>query len=180
MKISSKAEFFHLWKAGVLGNRTNLWDDPQRAFDSGAPEIGFRELGKSGGGAWTKVSRNHVFDTAREWTNLGRRFILDDGCPDELRILQGEICRSCRGLEGFLDTTAKLPMRKAMAAGHMRHCSGATVLALLDKFMDPSSQDDIRDLLDLYPDATIEFSCFSVDVGVFPGRNTLFWEVRNY
>ena len=57
MQIRSKAEFFRLWEAGVLGNRTNLWRDPQDAYDSGAPEIGFREIGRAGGGAWEKVPR---------------------------------------------------------------------------------------------------------------------------
>ena len=71
-------------------------------------------------------------------------------------------------------------MRLAMAAGHMRHCSYATVNALLEKFMDPSSRGDLDALLELFPDATVEFSCFSINVGVFPGRNTLFWEVRDY
>lgn len=46
--------------------------------------------------------------------------------------------------------------------------------------MDPSSQQDLDDLLDLYPDATIEFTCYDIDLGVIPNRNTIFWEVRNY
>lgn len=180
MKITSKAQFFRLWKAGVLGNRTNLWERPEDAVASRAPLIGFREIGKSGGGSWTRVSRDQVYETAQQWRRLGRKFICDDGAPDESRVLQGEICRTIRGLEGFLDVGGRLPMRQAIAAGHMRPCTGATILALLDKFMDPSSRDDLFDLLDLYPDATIEFSCFTVDVGVFPNRATMFWEVRNY
>lgn len=180
MQIRSKAEFFRLWEAGVLGNRTNLWRDPNDAFISGAPEIGFREVGKSGGGAWTKVPRMDVYATAADWHKLGRNFIMDDGCPDEHRGLQGEICRTYRGLEGFLDVGGGLPMRSAMAAGHFRSYSPTEVLALVEQFMDPSSKDDLFLLLDQYPDATIEFSTFRVDVGVFPNRNTLFWETRNY
>jgi hypothetical protein len=53
-------------------------------------------------------------------------------------------------------------------------------LALLDRFMDPNSRADLDALLDLYPDAAVEFSCFSVNVGIFPARNTIFWETRNY
>jgi len=180
VKITSKAEFFRLWEAGVLGNRTNLWRDAKDAYASMAPEIGFRQIGKAGGGAWEKVPREDVFKTAERWTELGRTFIMDDGCPDWCRRLQGEICRTYRGLEGFLDTVNRLPMRPAIAAGHMKSVSGSTILFLLDRFMDPSSRDDLDSILELYPDATVEFSCFGVDVGVFPGRNTIFWEVRNY
>lgn len=180
MQIPNKREFFRLWEAGVLGNRTNIWRDPIEAYRSGAPEIGFREVGKSGGGAWTRCPRAEVFDVAKQWRNHGRNFIMDDGCPDEKRTLQGEICRTFRGLEGFLDIGAKLAMRPAIAAGHMRSYRGAHVHALLERFMDPSSRDDLEMLLELYPDATIEFTSFSVDVGVFPNRNTILWETRNY
>ena len=180
MIIPNKAEFFRLWEAGVLGNRTNIWRHPEEAYLSGAPEIGFREVGRAGGGAWTRCPREQVFDVARQWSSLGRKFIMDDGCPDEKRLIQGEICRTYRGLEGYIDVGAKLPMRGAAAAGHMKNYSGSMVAWLTQKYMDPSSLDDLYMLLDLYPDATIEFTTFSVDVGVFPNRNTLFWETRNY
>jgi hypothetical protein len=105
---------------------------------------------------------------------------MDDGCPDSERVMQGEICRTFRGLEGYIDVGATLPMRQAAAAGHMKNYSGSTVRYLLDRYMDPSSIDDLYALLDLFPDATVEFTTFRVDVGVFPNRNTLFWETRNY
>ena len=184
MKILSKTEFFDLWEKGVLGNRTRLWRDSRAAaqdgYDLNILRFGFRELGKGGGGAWETCTRAQLLFVADRWTAAGRRFIIDDGCPDDKRTLQGEICRTWKGLEGFLDVTAQLPMRKAMAAGHMRHCSYATVNALLEKFMDPSSRDDLEILLDLYPESTVEFSSFSVDVGVLPNRNTIMWETRNY
>lgn len=180
MQILSKAEFFRLWEAGVLGNRTNIWRNPVDAFASGASEIGFRELGKTGGGAWTRGPREDVFKIAAEWKSKGRIFIMDDGCPDHERVIQGEICRTFRGLEGYIDTQAVLPMRQAAAAGHLKPYSGSVVRYLLDRYMDPSSIDDLYMLLDLYPDATVEFTTFRVDVGVFPNRNTLFWETRNY
>ena len=186
MKITSKKIFFDLWEAGVLGNRTRLWKDPYAALADARrldiKEIGFREVRPMGAGAgkWEKVPTEQLLCTAAKWVSEGRKFLLDDGAPDWCRTLQGEICRTYRGLEGYLDTIGRYPMRPAMAAGDMRHCSGATVLALVQRFMDPSSQDDLWDLLDLYPDAAIEFSCFRIDVGIFPHRNTLFWETRNY
>ena len=104
---------------------------------------------------------------------------MDDGAPDDKRTLCGEVARTYRGLEGTLGVV-QMPMREAMKKGLLLPRSGATVLALLDKYMDPSSRDDLDALLDLYPDATVELSCFTVDVGVIPGRNTIFWEVRDY
>ena len=194
MKIGSKAEFFKLWEAGLLGNRTRLWRDPQQAYKwavhevatkdlpFGHPLIGFREIRPYGAGAgkWERVSWLYLLDTCQLWDNEDRKYLLDDGCPDDKKTIQGEICRTIRGWEGFIDTVGTKTMRPAMAAGHMKPFKGAAVLAILHHYMDPSSMDDVYQILDLYPDATIEFSCFTVDVGVFPGRNTLFWEVRDY
>lgn len=194
MEIRSKRQFFELWEAGVLGNRTQLWRDPLKAFEWGCnfasfalgrdpdiPMIGFREIRTgAGAGKWERVPWHRVFLTAEQWRSENRKFILDDGAPDEYRTLQGEVCRTIRGLESYLEVGGSLPMRPAMAAGLMKHRGYLETKVLLDRWMDPSSRDDLDALLELYPEATVEFSCFSVDVGVFLGRNTIFWEVRNY
>lgn len=196
MQIRSKAQFFELWEAGVLGNRTRLWRDPLTAWYWGRdtnfssptmpddlPQIGFRELrkpGTTGAGKWEKVPWHRVLETAERWKAEGRSFIMDDGCPDDKRTLQGEVCRTERGVEGYLEIGGGLPMRQAMAAGLMKHRGYLETRLLLEKYMDPSSQDDLDALFELYPDHAVEFSCFSVNVGVFPRRNTLFWECRLY
>jgi len=180
MKITSKAEFFRLWEEGSLGNRTNLWRSPQDAFDSKAPFIGFRQIGSAGGGAWERCSRDRVFETCERWTKSGRNFMMDDGCPDYKRVLQGEVCRTYRGFEATLDLSCRYPMRVAFAKGCMRPYQGIVALSIIRAFMDECSQEDLWELLDKYPDATIEFTTFSVDVGVFPNRNTLLWETRDF
>ncbi len=187
MKIESKHKFFELWMDGVLGNRTRLWKDPHKALEDarkfGIKEIGFREVrraGTVGAGKWEKVPREEILCAAARWVSEGRRFLLDDGCPNDKMTLQGEVCRTYQGLQGFLDIGSKLPMRPAMAAGKLTPRSPLETMILIRQFMDPSSQDDLWVLLDRYPDAAIEFCCFSVNVGIFPNRNTILWEVRNY
>lgn len=181
MKIKDKTEFFRLWQAGTLGNRTFIFYDPWVAYESMFPLIGFRQLARAGGGRWERVARRDVFVTYYRWVKLGIPFIMDSGAfpaNDDLITLQGEVCRTFRGWEGFMGYTPGLPMRQAFPL--MRHMSGSEVLVLLNRWMDPSSQDDLRDLLDLCPDATIEFTCFQIDLGNIPGRNTIFWETRDY
>jgi hypothetical protein len=181
MKITSKAEFYRLWEAGVLGNRTNIFHSATEAWKSGFPLIGFRQLGKAGGGKWERVSRSEIWTTAKRWEEDGAPFIMDSATYPavfEDITLQGEVCRTIRGLEGFMGYTPGLPMRKAYPL--MKPVSGSEILVLLDRWMDPSSIDDLRDLLDLYSDATVEFTCFTKDTGNIPGRNTIFWEVRCY
>lgn len=178
MQINSKREFFQKWKAGLLGNATRLWWDPKDAWASDAQEFGFREH-RAGGGTWERVPRVHFWETVRNWNVARRTYTMDDVCPDQYQTIQGEVCRTFRGLEGYIGAS-QLPMRKAMAAGILKSRSPATTHYLVDRYMDPASRDDLDALLDLFPDATVEFTCFSVDVGNIPNRNTLFWEVRNY
>lgn len=180
MRIISKAQFFRLWEAGVLGNRPRLWRNVEEAVASDAQNIGFRELGRAGGGAWCRVPRTEARVTAHFWAQKGRQFIMDDGCPDDLATLQGEVCRTIFGWEGFLGLAHGLPMRKMFACGYARPVQGAAVIALLDRYMDASSRGDLEALLELYPEASVEFTCFEHNVGQIPGRNTIFWETRDY
>lgn len=182
MEIRSKREFFDLWRAGVLGNRTPLYSTLDEAFASGERQIGFREIGKGGGGAWARSKdRLEARCIYAMWVAQGRKFIMDSNVPNERSTLQGEVCRTFRGLEGYLAVGYGLPpMRISMAQGLLKPVTAATILVLTRKYMDPSSQEDLDALLELYPEATIEFTCFDCDVGNIPGRNTLFWEVRNY
>lgn len=205
MQIRSKAEFFALWEAGVLGNRPPLFRTIEAALASGCPRIGFREIGKAGGGRWQLGNRDEAWMLAMQWAHEGRKFIMDGSVPNDHSTMQGEVCRTERGLESFLcvrdqlywkawqyefeiringelyDPTPGLPpMRITMKNGWHTHRGYLETKVLLDRYMDPSSRDDLDALLELYPDATIELTCFDIDTGVIPGRNTIFWEVRNY
>jgi hypothetical protein len=182
MEIRNKREFYRLWEAGELGNRTLLWHDV-RDIPQHIRKVGFRQIGiKSGGaGAWTLVERKDAEATAAEWKSAGRNFIMDGSVPNEYSILQGEVCRTELGLQSFLAIGYGLPpMRRSMAAGLHSHRGYLATKLLLDSYLDPSSRDDLDLLLERYPDAAIEFTVFDVRVGVFPHRNTIFWETRNY
>lgn len=209
MRVKNKREFYALWEAGVLGNRTKLFHTLDEALESGEPKIGFREIGKTGGGAWTLVtmddtklrelltsfpevipfmpnSKRDLFEwkvrkTHREWVEAGRTFVMDNAVPNHKSTLQGEVCYTPKGLQSFLAVGSPLPpMRVSIAQGLHKHRGPLETRLLLNQFMDPSSRDDLEQLFDRYPDAAFEFTCFSVNVGEFPRRNTIFWEVRNY
>jgi len=193
MEIRSKAEFYRLWRAGCLGNRprTFLTIEEALKFLKRNPKLplrlGFREIGTAGGGSFAIIDiedwhsfKAQVIATAISWQRENRTYCLDAAVPNPSVTLLGEICRTYRGLEGYLGIRTGWTMRSSMAAGLLKSRTPTETLALLAHFMDPSSRDDLDDLLELYPDATIEFACFPNDVGVIPGRNTIFWEVRNY
>lgn len=183
MEIRSKQEFYTLWETGCLGNRTQIFHCLEDAI-MGTPDgmIGFREVGRAGGGKWQR-SQDHLEAAVifMQWRCEQRRFIMDDGVPNHRSTMQGEINRGIDGLYGYIAIGHGLPpMRVSMAQGLHEHFYRVQVRALMQRYMDPASQDDVDALLELYPKATIEFTCFDVCVGNIPGRNTMFWEVRNY
>jgi hypothetical protein len=179
--IDSKRKFYELWADGALGNRTQLFYTLDEAMASGVEKIGFRAMGR-GGGAWERASRRaDVPEIYARWKAAGRTFVMDDGVPNDKTRMQGELVRRHLGIEGFLAVGTSIPpMRQSIAAGMHRHYGYLETRVLLQQFMDPASRDDIDALFERYPDAAIEFACFSVNVGVIPGRNTMIWEVRNY
>lgn len=180
MQIKSKQEFYSLWIAGVLGNRPAVFTDVHEALKLGAPTVGFREIGKAGGGAFELVPRDKALETAQRWQAAGRKYCLDSAVPNPAVTLLGEVCRTERGLQGFLGVRTGMHMRASIAAGLLKHRGYLETKVLMDHFMDPASRDDIDTFLELFPDATIEFACFPMNVGIIPGRNTIIWEVRDY
>lgn len=180
MEIRTKTEFYRLWEAGCLGNKLRTWRTIEEALDTEVPVMGLREIGKAGGGAFFVGQRSEVVNMVKDWTAWGRQFMICEAAPDEKGTIQGEVCRAPFGLQGLLGYSNGLRMREALARGVLLPRTGAAVLALLDKYMDPSSQDDLRAMLDLFPEASVEFTCYSCLLGDIPGRNTIFWEVRNY
>ena len=181
MEIRTKAEFFRLWEAGVLGNKLRTWRDPNEAVISGVPLVGFRQIGAAGGGRFQLVENAHILDAALKWTLDGLSFMVCEAAPDQHAMLQGEVCRLLGGWHGALGINMQgIRMRDAMARGLLKPCRGVQVVDLLNRFMDVNSREDLEGLLELYPDATVEFTCYRYEVGCLPARNTIFWEVRNY
>ena len=179
MKIESKAEFYRLWTAGALGFRLRTWTNPADAYDSGVSPVGFRDL-VPGSRHFVIVERDDLLRTALEWRLLGRRFMICEAAPDEKATIQGEVMGvgcSRRGLIGHVVNGKR--MRDSLRDGDLKPQSPAACLWLLNTFMDSSSRNDLDELQDLYPTAVVEFTCYG-DHDFGRGRNTIFWEVRDY
>lgn len=180
MQITSKAEFFRLWNLGALGYKLRTWEDPKEALAERErpPIVGLRQVGIAGGGRLDIVPIDQLSGTVRRWENDGLKFVVCEAAPDEYGTLQGEVCRTIRGWEGTMGLSKGLRMRDAIKAGLLVPRSPAVTRFLLREYLSPASLDDLDAILELYPDATVEFTCYECDFG--RGRNTIFWEVRNY
>lgn len=123
-------------------------------------------------------------EAVRRWRERVGFFWGNETAPDDRATLQGEIRRAPGGLQFFGSERSRagygrmIRMRDALRVA--RSYQGLTVLFLLRKHLSPPSLDDLMELLDLYPEAVIEFSAYDLQLGTCRGRNTIIWEVRNY
>jgi len=181
MKISSKLQFLDLYLAGALGNRFRIWRTYQEALRDKPEELGLRELG-IGAGTFEMVKYEQIESASKRWLALGRRFYLNASDIDHLDylLIQGEICRTVRGYEGYIGFAEGRRMRDMFKLGTVRNFRAGAVLHIMRTFMDANTLADVEGLFDLYPDATIEFATYSKELGVLPNRNTIIWEVRDY
>lgn len=183
MKIATKTQFYDLWQAGLLGNRPAAWPSLRDLQHSGFEGfVTIRYKGGAGGGfARTHVRVSEIGRIVEELQDRGlnaERLTFHESMPDELLLIQGEVTRVARGLELTYSKETNTPMREAMRRPLL--ASGLAASQLLNRFLDPNSRDDLEMLLEQYPDAVVEFGTYAVDVGVFPRRNTIIWEVRDY
>ena len=93
-------------------------------------------------------------------------------------VINAEVQWSEIGVELHYSTVQDV-MRRSLARGG-RTVAGIVSVEIMRHYCDPCSYDDIRALLSEYDGSVIEFTVFDRDVGVFPHRNTIIWEVRNY
>ena len=178
--IRTKRQFVKAYQANRFGNRAPTWDslyDFRREDYRGLVHIRNRV---AGGPTYYDLPPE---DVRRMWYKL-----LDKGVQgDSLYLsgmaphiphstIQGEVRTSERHLD-LTYTWVKKPMRDALREKTL-YASGILANSLLRNAMDPSSYDWVQELLDLYPEHVIEFSCFSVYWGTIPNRNCVIWEVR--
>lgn len=58
--------------------------------------------------------------------------------------------------------------------------NGILAINFLKENLAPASYDDIIELLKIFPEDVIEFSCYEIFIGNLPHRNHIIWEVRGY
>lgn len=183
MTIASKKEMYAIYERGGFGNRLLTWPNVDAYLQSDYSGLVVLRYKGAGGGAWCEygVHRDDVEATVSRWISEGARrdlVTVNELAEDDLIILQGEVMQSPHHLS-LRYSRLPMPMRKALAK-EQYHVDGLSAALLLKSTMDPSSWDELNDLLDMYSGAVVEFSVWGKDIGDAPRRNTVFWEVRHY
>lgn len=185
----SKTEYYRRWFAGEFGNRPQVWATVEELLDSGWN--GRVTLRSTEVGAYlpryqipvSNVPVEEVPQTVKELSRLGVetcKITVNETMPDERLLIQGELCRSEDGQLAFFFSQHPGRCNEALRIdGRSLFGLSARMALEIVRQEDPSSFEDLQLLLELYPEAVIEFSTWSVKVGILC-RNTVIWEVRAY
>ena len=169
----SKPNFYKRYLAGEFGNRPLAWDSGAAMWASG-----HRGLCTLRG--WDPDSKQSVrkYGVSAEEARYAKCPVHETP-PDDKLVFQGECCRLYDGLHLTYSVEKNIPNQLAVRHHSTRHFRGAAALHELTRLMDPVSREHLDYLLDTYENAVVEFSTFSVPVGVLD-LPTVFWEVRGY
>lgn len=174
----NKKEFYQKWQNLDFGNRIRAWDTYKDLIDDdykGLVTVRYKEPSSP------KCKYNVPFsDIEKVISDLGGKpelYTFNESCPDEKLLFQGEIYHG--DTYSLFYSELKLPMRDALKQGG-KQVYFTTAKCIMQYYMRSKSYTMIQDLLDNYPGAAIEFSCYSMCLGELPGHNVIVWEVRNY
>jgi hypothetical protein len=108
-------------------------------------------------------------------------FTFNESAPDDELIFQGELGHSASGGYCLFGSTLPLPMRIALDKNG-KQWYGLEAIGRVKYYCNDNSYEMIKGLIDLYlhEDVVIEFGCYSKNLGVMLGHNTIIWEVRKY
>ena len=179
--VLTKQDFYERWATGEFGNKIQSWNSTKEVKESGfGGEVNVRYSLPDSPYMRYGVAMKELDNVLTEFVKKGAKpenFRFNENCPDEHIVLQGEVMRSPCIIDlryGLL----KGKMRDALKTA--RNVNGIEALEVLKFGCCPSSFLDIWALLELYPDHVVEFSCYNINLGDVPNRNTLIWEVRKY
>lgn len=196
--VTNKSEVTDLAIEGAFGNSGLVWGSYEELLQSnyrGPVAVRYRRPGQ-----WCKynVSFNSISDIVDDWVKKGalRKYVFFNQMMEypsgALGVkIQGEISRPefhqpdrCINWDLYYSYVNE-PMRPALQKAG-QHAYGLHAMAIVRYYLCPSSFEDLMTIFDKWPGAVVEFSTFSRRVGIVKGRhtnfgrNTVFWEVREY
>lgn len=182
-KITDKTQMYDLLARGLLGNRFRIWDTEKSykaAVDAGFDWlVGVRCVGVPG------LPYYH-HKTYEEATAIGSMLRKEYGCPvryyeaspDQFITIQGEITDYVHGY-GVEYSTEKTHMRAALAQERIS-VFDIRIPAIIRKYFNEPSLEDLYYIFNTYPGCTVEFTAYEILVGELPSHNVVIWEVRHY
>jgi len=182
--IQSKREYYQLATKGLAGNSPRVWTSAAAFLaESDDAFAGLRMTKAASNKFRASVPRKNLETTVRKLQLKPGDFYVSEILPPTAILLQGEVgCPD--GDWVFYYTHQKAQMRKALADSGRHLYGGLQIWGLLSRYCTPADVDDLRELFDRYSpngrSPIIELTATNRNLGMFPHRNTLIWEIRHY
>lgn len=177
MKIISKQHYLALAAAGQLGNTLRMWPTVAAALEAtpAAVWLTVRSTTAAKGTFISCVHRNHL---PRDTKGLQDVYYQEVPDPDSKRIANIEAWLTPGAdMWLYLEPNTVLPVRGIRE--RLQPVCGAHARVRLHATIGEEGYQDLYDLWDKYPTATIEASCFNRVCGTLQ-RNLVIWEVRDF
>lgn len=183
--VKTKAEMYRLLRAGALGNTTPTWDNvylwAEFVGTSAWDRWGVRTLTPGGPCAyWLSTGRVpaavQMFERAGHQVNISP---MVEALATST--LWANVWDSPTGLvvDG-IEYPDQAQTWRALMPVASREYRGVAARMLLERHLNANSLDDLRVMIETYPDHVIELAALDRCFGTVPGRNGIIWEVRNY
>lgn len=176
MNVTTKQKMYELVERGRFGNYPRWWRSIEAMKASGyRGHVSLRSLEVANQVRLYHVPADEVSERVSQLPNSQQRagIVFSESPPDERRVIQGE-------WDGFdlHYTFARHPMRLAFEEQSL-HASGPRARLILMAHLPVTEYEWLCELSSDFPNHVIEFSVFSVPVGLL-GNHMLVWEVRAY
>jgi hypothetical protein len=185
--IKTKTEYYKRCELLQVGNTLRFWNSyDELAASDYKGTVSIRNMIKDGTTNKVRLYEipqddlPRILSTLKDVSELG----FTEDPPNKYRTIQGEFSY-VSGKPVLTYTFLKEPMYLAFKKEQL-HKDGLSATILLNEYCDPSSYEWIISATEIFGDHThvnipiIEFTCFSINIGSIPNRNTIIWEIRNY
>lgn len=183
--IRNKAEYYRLAELELAGNCPHVWhsvEDFLRESSDGFVSIRVTTV-TSSSKFRAAVRRDKVASYIKEARLARGEYVISEiPMPGEI-LIQGEL-GWMNGSWVLYYSYAQTPMRQALREAGVHAMGEMGVWGTLCRYCTASDIDDLRGLFEMYTCGlqypVIEFAALNKDIGIFPSRNTIVWEIRHY
>lgn len=183
--IGTKAEMYDMLYGGEFGNTVPMWFSAWRWLESQSennyPYWGIRTL-TPGGPCLLNCPAYETYGVARKYELNGHSVNISPMIDRITTVtMWANLWDSPSGL--VLECIENPPKRgswRELMPIQAKTYTGTAAKMRLERHLNPNSLDDLRILIDQYPNAVYEFSAMASCFGTVPGRNAVIWEVRHY
>ena len=174
MKVPNKQEYYRLRSLGRMGNQLPWWDNLE-GFEASLPKKTYMLR------TYIPGSSLRIYLPPRMVKQFFRpgEHLISEHAPDHNLTLQAEFYKPERHLFSMCASTQKGVLHR-----HGLQMYGSTyfdlrALALLKANCDAAAWSMLSELMEEYPTATFEITCYNHTLGHL-NNNTIVWEVRDY